>query len=288
LHKLDSLQRVGGTSAGAIIALCIALGYTSEEIEKIILQLRIQSFNDGKFFFIGGLHRLRKNMGYYKGEQFMDWVTKIIENKTGNGNITFAALQQSKFKELYVVGTSINRQQAIVFSHLTYPNMCVSDAVRISMSVPLYFEPIIIDSVGTVFKSLKQCVNGDMMVDGGLIDNFPIHIFDTTIIVDGLKKYEANANTVGLRIDGNNQVMADKLNHNLVVMPINKLSDYFTAFYTLELELASRNSLSINDWKRTISIPDMGYSPKVKKMNLVDKQKLINSGSKAVLDYYIQ
>ncbi len=286
LNKLDSLQRVGGTSAGAIIALCISLDYSSIEIEKIILQLRVQSFNDGNFFFIGGISRLKKNMGYYRGTQFTEWITKIIEAKTGNGKITFSELQQKNFMELHVLGTSLNKQKAIVFSHLTYPNMLVRDAIRISMSVPLYFEPIIIDSLGKVYKSIRQCNQCDVMVDGGLIENFPIHIFDSSYVENGIKRYMANPNTIGLRIDANEQVLADKETRMLATMPIQKISDYFAAFYTLELELASRNILSDDDWARTISIPDMGFSPKVKKISVVQKKILIESGLKAVNDFY--
>ncbi len=60
----------------------------------------------------------------------------------------------------------------------------------------------------------------------------------------------------------------------------------FTAFYTLQLDYAMRLQLSTADWQRTISIADMGFGPKVKKMSAEEKQILINSGSKAVEDYF--
>jgi NTE family protein len=286
LEKLNDLEKVGGTSAGAIMALCISLGCSPTEVEEIIQGLKIQKFNDGKFFVVGGLCRLKKKFGYYKGNTFLQWVSGLIESKTGNGNITFRELYESGFKDLYVVGTSLNNQKSVVFSKETYPNMRVCDAVRISMSVPLYFEPIVIDSIGNKFKSLTECKSCDLMVDGGLMQNFPIHIFDSVIITNGLPAYVANENTLGLRIDANEQVQEDKSNKRLVPYTINNLQNYFSAFYTLELELGSRNILTTEDWKRTISIGDEGFSPRVKKTSLAQKNKLIISGARAVVEYF--
>src|SRR5436190_580827 len=55
---LPQIKRVAGTSAGAIAALTVSLGYTAKEIEAIINDTRIEKFNDGKYFFIGGINRM--------------------------------------------------------------------------------------------------------------------------------------------------------------------------------------------------------------------------------------
>ena len=114
---LQDIERVGGTSAGAIAALTVALGYRSDEIEKIIYGTKLQKFNDGKFFFIGGMSRMNKRYGWYRGKAFTRWLEKIIADKTGNGDITFRELHDGKFRDLYVTGTSLNHQNLIVFSH---------------------------------------------------------------------------------------------------------------------------------------------------------------------------
>jgi NTE family protein len=176
---LKKLERIGGTSAGAIAALTLTLGYTPAEIEKIIYGTKLQKFNDGKFFFIGGISRLNRNYGWYRGEAFTRWLAKIISDKTGNDEITFAELHSAGFPDLYVTGTSINRQRLIIFSRLTYPDMKVKDAVRISMSIPLYFHAVCIDENGKVQRK-RDCKTGfDIMVDGGLAGNFPITMFDS-------------------------------------------------------------------------------------------------------------
>jgi NTE family protein len=69
-NKMKAIVNVGGTSAGAIVALCVALGYNSQELEKIIQDAKIQRFNDGKFFFVGGITRMSRSYGWYRGESF--------------------------------------------------------------------------------------------------------------------------------------------------------------------------------------------------------------------------
>ena len=60
---LQGIQRVGGTSAGAITALLLSIGYTSHEISDIINSTSFKKFNDGKFFFFGGINRFKKYYG---------------------------------------------------------------------------------------------------------------------------------------------------------------------------------------------------------------------------------
>jgi NTE family protein len=206
-NMMPQIKNVGGTSAGAITALMLSLGYTSSEVYSIIADTKFQKFNDGAFFFVGGYSRMRKRYGWYKSNKFEKWLQEIIHRKTGNPDITFAELERKGFKKLYITGTCLNKQQVIIFSAETYPTMKVKDAVRISMSIPLYFEAGFIDKEGVVYKKRKERkvkeANGeiDVVVDGGILANFPIFIFDS-IVTDstGVKKRIPNTKiTIKLR-----------------------------------------------------------------------------------------
>lgn len=274
---MDSIERVGGTSSGAITALAISLGYSGKEIENIISKTNFKKFNDGGFFFIGGIIRLNNNFGWYKGKKFAKWLEKIIKEKTGNENITFAELHQKGFKDLYITGTSLNKQKAVVFSYETYPKMKIKDAVRISISIPLYFEPVYIDSAGKTFDHPKQTQAFDMMVDGGVLENFPIHIFD---------KQQPDPYTIGFRIDHVPQIENDKGDKNLAEMPVQDLKQYFGAFYNIVIENLNRQRLTITDWQRTVSISDGDVLPKVRKLSKEEITVLIENGRKAVQERF--
>jgi len=78
---IGNIKKVGGTSSGAIVALTISLGYTGKEIETIISQTNFKKLNDGKYFFIGGINRMNKYFGYYRGKKITQWLEKLIKAK---------------------------------------------------------------------------------------------------------------------------------------------------------------------------------------------------------------
>ncbi|MEI7594566.1 MAG: patatin-like phospholipase family protein [Bacteroidota bacterium] len=281
---LSGIEKVGGTSAGAIIALGISLNYSADEITKIIYDTEFGKFNDGKYSIFGGIHRTTKHYGWFRGKAFEKWLENIIEEKTGNNNITFEELSNKGFKDLYVTGTCLNKQKLFVFSKQTYPKMKVKDAVRISMSIPLYFEAVYIDRMGTVIESTKNRNDLDLVVDGGLLANFPLFIFDS---IDNNGNRIINNETLGFRIDSDKQITADKNNEGLAICNINNISDYIVSFYTITLESLNRNDLTADDWKRTVSISSCNISPRVKKLSKEQKELLIESGKNGMINKQI-
>lgn len=282
---LHTIEKVGGTSAGAIAALAIALGYTSAEIEALIYSTKLQKFNDGRFMFVGGIARMNRNYGWYRGNAFIAWLEKIIRSKTGNADITFSELHKNKFKDLYVTGTSLNHQKLIVFSHETYPDMKIKDAVRISMSIPLYFEAVFIDSSGHIKNKKNITEDFDIMVDGGFTGNFPVFIFDSLLTKNNQSNRVANPYTIGLRIDTPEQINYDNHNKGLAPITINRFRNYTNAFYNYVIENLNRGLLTEEDWKRTVSISSGSIGPKIKKLSYDEKNLLINNGYEAMTHF---
>ncbi|HTJ52061.1 MAG TPA: patatin-like phospholipase family protein [Cyclobacteriaceae bacterium] len=285
---LADIDKVGGTSAGAIAALTVTLGYASSEIESIIYNTRLQKFNDGRYFFIGGITRLNRNYGWYQGKAFTHWLEKIIYEKTGDAEITFRELHEMNFRDLYVTGTSLNHQKLIVFSYETYPNMKVKDAVRISMSIPLYFEAICIDSAGRVVNGRTTTGYYDIMVDGGFTGNFPISLFDSTTTSNGYFQRDSNLATLGLRIDSPQQIDYDTMSKGLAPIQINHFGNYISAFYNYVLENLNRTTLTQEDWKRTVSISSGMIGARIRRLSVAEKNSLINNGQQAMKSFLDQ
>lgn len=285
---LKDVQRMGGTSSGAITALLLSIGYSADEISYIVGSTSFKKFNDGRFFFIGGINRFQKYFGWYRGQQFERWLSDLIKAKTNNPEITFSQLKQRGCKDLYVTGTCLNKQSLIVFSSENYPNMKVKDAVRISMSIPLYFEAVFIDSEGNVVHHPKNKTGLDIMVDGGFVGNFPIKIFDSTKYLDPTKSnsFVPNPQTIGFRIDREDQIQNDVSGKSLAPIGINSVKDYFSAFYNIIIENLNRQTLTKEDWQRTISISDGNVSPRVRKLPIQEITTLINNGAMATQHYF--
>lgn len=145
IHELENkgvmggVEKVGGTSAGAMVALCVSLGYSSAEISGLLYSTDFKKLNDGRFSVAGGINRMNKYFGWYRGQKLTRWLAKIIAQKTGDPDITFEELYDKGFKDLYVTATVLNEQKMVVLSRQTYPRMRIRDAVRISASIPNVF-----------------------------------------------------------------------------------------------------------------------------------------------------
>lgn len=281
------IEKVGGTSAGAITALTLSLGYSADEIAGIVSGTDFKKFNDGKFLFAGGINRVVKYFGWYRGKRFTNWLEKIIASKTGDADITFQQLHDRGFKDLYVTATCLNKQQLVILSRETYPNMRVKDAVRISMSIPLYFEAVFVDTFGNVVAHPKNKNGLDIMVDGGLTGNFPIRIFDSTkyINASAQNSFAANGATVGFRIDRDEQIISDKSAGSLAPMPVGNIKEYSNALYNIVIENLNRQTLSADDWKRTISISDGKIGPRIRRLSKTELDTLMQNGLTATKNY---
>jgi NTE family protein len=276
-HQLmNGIEKVAGTSSGAIMALAVSLGYSGSEIENLIGNTNFKKFNDGNFLFVGGISRVKKYFGWYRGKKLEKWLAEIIEHKTGNADITFAQLHEKGFKDLYVTGTCLNKQRPVIYSYESHPKMKVRDAVRISTAIPLYFEAVFVDSSGNVLTHPKEKQGLDVMVDGGFLENFPIHVFDKT---------GTDSSTMGFRIDPDAQIRNDRENPILADMPTTNLKEYMEAFYNIVIENLNRQQLTRADWQRTISISDGNISPKIRKLSNEELSTLIENGRNAVKNY---
>lgn len=278
---LADVEKVGGTSAGAIIALLIALDYSSDEILELLSATEFQSFNDGHF---GAVRRIKNKFGWYKGEAFSKWLEEVIAIKTGNPEITFSDLKKQGCKDLYAVSTCVNQQKLLVLSYETYPEMKVKDAVRASMSIPLYFEAVFVDNSGKRYQNYHEGL--DILVDGGIMGNYPIFLFDSVYYQGARKHRIADQNTLGFRIDSREQILQDSVTRKIAPQKIDSFKDYIGALYNYTMESANRNQLTEADWDRTISISSEGIGPVIRKFSEEEKQLLVASGRRSVSHYF--
>lgn len=285
-HLLQNIQRVAGTSSGAITAALLAVGYTPQEIFELIGNTNFAKFNDGGGFFIGGTLRLFRRMGYYKGQRFTKWMEKCISAKVGHADITFMQLhehhlQSNQYKELIVTATCMNHQKAEYFSYLNYPNMRVVDAVRASMAVPLYFEPLVINDNGGVVDVKNYEDKDHVLLDGGFLSNFPIWVFDDSTQFDCSSKQ-----TIGFRIDSDYQIQVDRTKTKLpLYYTVHGTLDLVGSVYYIMKENLNRFILTPYDWKRTVSISDCNIGPKVKRLSPEEKALFIKAGREGLRRY---
>ena len=167
-------QRIAGTSAGAVIAALLASGFKSYEIRKHLSELDFCKLRGrtlmNRIPIFGSLLELMFNLGIYKNDYLEAWVDSLLLKK---GIKTFADLPDGKLK---IIASDVSNGQMLILPddleryRMTPADLKVSTAVMMSASIPFFFRPVI-------WKSKDH--NKSYILDGGLLSNFPIWIFDT-------------------------------------------------------------------------------------------------------------
>jgi NTE family protein len=215
-------RAVAGTSAGAVGALLVA-AITKAGRPMAALRGYLESVDYTKFMPGGKVHHfldrvsppaavsraqmavLAERMGLYSGDYLKEWLGPIIHDDLGVR--TFADLRLDP-RDDPEASLAPERQYSVVvhtsdvtrgvlarlpwdysFYGLNPDEQDPVDAVRASMSIPFFFEPVEVQSRDAVVE-LPQTGGGvapvrfaagtQTWVDGGLLANFPIHAFDRT------------------------------------------------------------------------------------------------------------
>ena len=284
---LKNIIRVAGTSAGAIQACLLAIGYSPEELSEIIANTPIESFNDDGFV-PRGTKRLFNQYGWYQGDSFLSTLENLIFTRTGNANLTFAELHDLAktypFRDLYVVGADLSSQTSVVFSYESHPKMRIADAVRVSMSIPLYYRAIWLNKEGKVFENPTPEDRCHLFVDGGILKNFPIDIFDKSKYIPACNDEYCdmyNPETLGLRLERQEQINQELENgYGIAPFEINDFSTYMSALGSIVMK--NVNQPHPRDVERTIYIDDLGISPKPRKVPEDEKIAMMKSGREGV------
>ena len=291
---LKNIVRVAGSSAGAIAGLMVSLGYNSKEIDSILQTIKIQEFNDGKFFF-GKIKRVKKEYGVFKGDKFESWLGQLIEFKTGNANITFNELHQlhlsdKNFKDFYCTATNISQQRLEILSWNIWPQMKLKTAVHISGCIPFYFKPVSIDSIGNEVPLTDTTAKYDLYVDGGMLCNYPNNMFDSSL--DGSnpltsEKVIYNPQTLGLKLERGEQIEEfDKNNLSIAHYQISSMKQYTSAVMNLMMETVNRKPGLSNEKGRTIYISYGDISGRPRKISFKEKIFLHNNGIVAAAKFF--
>jgi len=177
-------QNIAGTSAGAITAALLAAGYSASELREIIVSLDYRQFQDrgweDKIPLIERSLSMLLDLGLYEGDRFLEW---IRERLVAKGVHTFADLVHDEFADdpryrsrLQVVASDVTTHELLVLPRdatklgIQPDDLDVALAVRMSMSIPVFFEPVRVvnEKTGQVH----------VIVDGGMLSNFPVWLFD--------------------------------------------------------------------------------------------------------------
>ncbi len=247
---IKKIKRIAGSSAGSIMAAAIAIGYEPDEIKKVLISTDFSKFKDGNYGVVGYIYRILHSYGIFAGDIFYNWIGTLVKEKTGNVDTTLKDVFDKYGIELVITGSCVNKNKVVYFNYKDHPDLTLRLAVRISCSLPY------------VFHSIKY--KGDLYIDGGVLDNYPIWYFGD----DG--------KTLGFKLVNPNDRRDNQIYHTN--NQINNIIDFSTNIINAMLEQIDKMHIKDKYWQHTITIDTLGILST--EFNLTDEQKdsLIKSG----------
>ncbi len=265
--------RVAGTSAGAIVAsLVAALQVAGEPLTRLAEVMRTidyRKFLDrnliGRVPVIGGGLSLVVSDGVYRGA----YLERLLAGLLGDlGVRTFADLRTGEEPEqfawsLVVTASDLSRRRLVripwdLRSYGLDPDrFSVARAVHASAAIPYVFEPV--------------RVAGATWVDGGLLSNFPVQLFDRT---DGQPEWP----TFGIRLSARPGIPPTRPVHGPVSLGI----------AAIETLLSNQDNAYIDDpctVRRTIFVPVDEVSPIDFEITAEQREALYQSGLRSAQDF---
>jgi len=156
-NMISSIKNIRGTSIGALFAVLIAIGFSSRELSETILHVNTELLIDVS---LERLISFTENFGIDPGIKLNKVCSILIEQKLEHSSVTFKELYEINPIHLTLVGSCISSGKPVYFNKDTFPDMLVTEAIRISSSIPFIFTPV--------------TFNDNVYIDGALLDPYPV------------------------------------------------------------------------------------------------------------------
>lgn len=172
LHEIGKInldiKRLACVSVGCLFGLVFVLGYTPEDIEEEIIQKNFSELKHIRF------SNFLKKFGADSGKNIITWLETLILKRGMKLDINFKELYERTGIEYQVLATDLKTFDWAIFDHIKTPTVSVTKAIRYSISIPFIFT--------------AEKFNNHVLVDGAVINSYPIYLFqDNLDHVLGLK-----------------------------------------------------------------------------------------------------
>jgi NTE family protein len=262
---------VAGTSAGAIVASLMAADYTATEMYEIMNNVNFKQFADSdgfNWFYARQLFNFAIRGGIHPGKYAEEFVKSHLaeKGKTKFGDLIIPGQEHlpknsPQRYRLTVIASDISTgrmvrlpRDAQTYYGIDPDDVEIARAVHMSLSIPFFFIPV-----------SQQYIDGRMcrIVDGGLLSNFPISIFD-------VHDTEPSRPTFGFRLV--DQVPPANDTDPVIFTPTGNAYQIGQALLHTMLTAHDRLYMDDHTYVRTIAIPTNGISST--RFNLSDEEKL--------------
>lgn len=247
---LSNVKKWIGLSAGALVAFALTIGYSLHELRDICERIDFEILQDLEeglpFSFFDKL-------GLDTGARLKKFLTALLTVKGYNAATTFRNLEEKHLPRLEIYATDLHTGNARCFNAINTPHISIVDALRASMSLPVYFQPVI------------DSDTGHQLTDGAILGMYPRAYINTA---------DGDTGILGL-------LLIPKIDYTIME---NNIKDYILRIFNIFCE--SRNKEQYERFKKTtILIETDSMSPVDFKMTAEIRNSLFKSGATAAENY---
>jgi NTE family protein len=245
------VRHVAGASAGAIVAVLLAAGYSAAELLTIAQATGFKDLRDRDWVdripILGGPISILKDHGIYEGDKLVEWMRSLLAER---GIRTFRDLESrsSDVRPVFrhvaqVIVSDLTERSLLVLPRDAHklgidPNdLDVALAVRMSVSIPIFFEPVHFTNPRTGQQHV--------LVDGGLLSNFPVWLFDD--------EEDAGCPTLGIRLDEE-----EEAGTGAAGLGLESVIGFVKGLAQTAVTAHDRQYLESSNFDRTIGVPSLG------------------------------
>ena len=151
-----------GTSVGALLAFCLAIGLNTTLIQSTLQRLLPQILTVEMSLFA-----LHETHGLWKPSGLQNLIEEVLLMQYHRSDLTFQELAHlTGQRQLSICACNTTTNQIEVFNAETFPDTSVKDAILASMAIPVIYPPVL----------LQQ----QLYIDGGCQCNLPLGVYPLT------------------------------------------------------------------------------------------------------------
>ncbi len=246
---------ITGTSMGALVGSLYASGYSPDQIEAMVKTERFRNWSQGI---------VEQKYAYYfkRSDENASWITFKLDTNIFNALPTnlvspiamdFAMMElvsgssatagynfDSLFIPFRCVASNVEMKKSVVFAKGD-----LAQAVRASMSYPFYIRPISVD--------------GSLLFDGGLYNNFPSNVMYDDFFPDFM---------IGSNVSGNNPPPDEDNLFSQIRSMLQSKSDY-TIMCEAGVIIEPKTDVGLFNFSNPQPLIDSGYAATMRQMDFI-------------------
>jgi NTE family protein len=239
--------------------------------------------------------------GWFSADPFVAWLQHTLDTGSMNGNRRrFSALTLEQFyaatnADMTLVAADTTDARLLLLNHRTAPNCPVVWAARMSMSVPLLWQEVEWRREWGLYSAwsadrerlVESDITGHVVVDGGLLSNFPIALFlaDRADVI-AVMGPAANPNVLGLLIDESIPVPAPPPPEGDRAIAVTELRTVQRLVRLVNTATSAHDNMAIAVFaKHVVRLPAGGYGTTQFDMTDAEREALVDAGRKAMLAF---